>query len=102
MEWRSKPGWQIIAEIARAMGGGGFGFTSPEEVWNEVRALCEGRGMTYGRLDERGLQWPCPGEHHPGTTILHRDSFAAGQRAPLQAVDYRATPKASRRSIRSR
>jgi formate dehydrogenase major subunit len=90
----SKPDWQIIAEIARAMGSGGFAFTSPEEVWNEVRALCEGaRGMTYARLDERGLQWPCPSEQHPGTAILHRGTFAAGRRAPLQAVDYRPTPE---------
>jgi formate dehydrogenase major subunit len=88
----SKPDWQIICEMARAMGGRGFAFTSPEGVWNEVRALCEGaRGMTYDRLDERGLQWPCPAEQHPGTPILHRDTFAHGARAPLQCVGYRET-----------
>ena len=43
----SKPDWQIICEIARAMGGRGFAFASPEEIWNEVRTLCDGaRGMT--------------------------------------------------------
>jgi formate dehydrogenase major subunit len=88
----SKPDWQIIAEVARAMGGRGFGFTSPEGIWDEVRALCEGaRGMAYARLDERGLQWPCPGETHPGTPILHRDTFALGPSAPLQCVEYRET-----------
>ena len=78
-------------------------FASPEEIWNEVRTLCEGaRGMTYARLDEGGLQWPCPGEEHPGTPILHRDTFAlrAARRAASRRVPPRP-PKSSRRSIRS-
>jgi formate dehydrogenase major subunit len=88
----SKPDWQIICEMARAMGGHGFAFTSPEAIWNEVRALCTGaRGMTYARLDERGLQWPCPAEEHPGTPILHRDTFADGPRAALRPIEYRET-----------
>jgi formate dehydrogenase major subunit len=88
----AKPDWQIISETARAMGGRGFAFATPEDIWNEVRALCDGaRGMTYSRLDERGLQWPCPGEQHPGTSILHRDTFAHGPRAVLQPLEYRET-----------
>jgi formate dehydrogenase major subunit len=88
----ANPDWQIISEIARAMGGRGFAFASPEQIWNEVRALCDGaRGMTYARLDERGLQWPCPTEQHGGTAILHGDTFALGPRATLQPVEYRET-----------
>jgi formate dehydrogenase major subunit len=90
----SKPDWQIIAEIARAMGHQGFGFSHPEEIWDEVRRLCAGaRGMTYARLEVGGLQWPCPAEDHPGTQILHRESFAGGLRATLRCVDYRPTPE---------
>jgi formate dehydrogenase major subunit len=90
----SKPDWQILCEIARAMGGRGFSFEDPEEIWNEVRALCLGaRGMSYARLEEGGLQWPCPDEQHPGTPILHRERFAHGPRAPLQPVEYRDTPE---------
>jgi formate dehydrogenase major subunit len=90
----SKPDWQILCEVARAMGVSGFNFTSPEEIWNEVRTLCEGaRGMTYARLDTGGLQWPCPAEDHPGTQILHRDTFAVGPRAALRPVEYRPTPE---------
>jgi formate dehydrogenase major subunit len=86
----AKPDWQILCEIARAMGGRGFGFASPEEIWNEVRTLCDGaRGMTYARLDEGGLQWPCPSEQHPGTPILHADTFPVGPRAQLRAVEHR-------------
>jgi formate dehydrogenase major subunit len=90
----SKPDWQILSEVARAMGADGFQFKGAEVIWNEVRALCAGaRGMTYARLDERGLQWPCPAEDHPGTTILHADRFAHDGRAPLRPVEYRGTPE---------
>jgi formate dehydrogenase major subunit len=91
----SKPDWQILSQIARAMGGRGFAFATPEDIWNEVRTLCEGaRGMSYARLDAAGLQWPCPSEEHPGTPILHVDTFAVGQRAALQKVEPRETPEA--------
>jgi formate dehydrogenase major subunit len=88
----TKPDWQIMCEVAREMGGTGFAFTSAEEIWNEIRAVCEGaRGMSYERLDRSGLQWPCPSDDHPGTSILHRDSFSHGGRATLQCIEYHAT-----------
>ena len=88
----SKPDWQILCEIARAMGGRGFDFANAAEIWDEVRALCEGaRGMAYDRLDKTGLQWPCPTEDHPGSPILHIDTFPLGPRARLHAVPYRPT-----------
>ena len=88
----SKPDWQILAECARAMGSGGFDYEGPEAIWDEVRALVPGaRGMTYARLDAGGLQWPCPAEDHPGTAILHRETFTGGPRATLRRVEYRAT-----------
>ena len=94
----SKPDWQIIAEIARAMGARGFEYPGPEQIWDEVRTLCEGaRGMTYARLDIRGLQWPCPADDHPGTQVLHRDAFASGARATLRCVEHRPTPEATTR-----
>jgi formate dehydrogenase major subunit len=89
----SRPDWTIICDLARAMGHPqGFVFASPEEIWNEIRAGCEGaRGMTYQRLDRAGLQWPCPSETHPGTPILHVDAFASGARAPLRILQYEPT-----------
>lgn len=57
----------------------GFDFTNPEEIWNEIRAGCEGgRGMTYQRLDRAGLQWPCPSESHFLTTGRSLYEFNAG------------------------
>jgi formate dehydrogenase major subunit len=34
------------------------------------------------------LQWPCPTEDHPGTTILHARSFPSGPRAPLKRIEF--------------
>ena len=92
----SKPDWQIVAELARTMGHRGFAFDGPEDIWNEVRKLCEGaRGMTYERLDRAGLQWPCPAVDHPGTSILHLDRFGDSESATLQRLDYRPSPEST-------
>jgi formate dehydrogenase major subunit len=112
----SKADWEIICAVAKAMQWSaehcsapmpgenpsramlgaplqsGFDFASPEEVWNEVRAVWKaGAGISYARLEHGGLQWPCPGEDHPGTTILHTESFPHGPRAPLKRVEFAAT-----------
>ena len=44
------------------------------------------RGSKHG-----GLQWPCPTEDHPGTTVLHAKSFPSGPRAPLQRIEFTAS-----------
>jgi formate dehydrogenase major subunit len=91
----SKPDWQIICEVARAMGKGEhFAFHSPQEIWEEVRAVWPaGRGITYDRLDRGGLQWPCPAESHPGTSVLHTETFPVGPRAALRRVEFVPTPE---------
>ena len=91
----ARPDWQILADVARAMGKGAFfPYRSAEEIWDEVRAVWPaGRGMTYRRLDERGLQWPCASEGEPGTERLHVTEFAAGPRVRLQPLVYEATPE---------
>ena len=87
------PDWKIVGDVARAMGfGSAFRYTSAEEIWDEVRQVWKaGAGMSYARLDRQGLQWPCPDETHPGTTILHTDSFPGSKTAPLVCLDYKAS-----------
>lgn len=89
----TRPDWEIICAVASAMGkGDAFAFATPEAIWNEVRAVWKaGRGISYARIEHEGLQWPCPSEDHPGTDILHWDSFAVGARARLRSIDYRPT-----------
>jgi formate dehydrogenase major subunit len=69
-----------------------FSYRSAADVWDEIRQLWPaGAGMTYRRLDRPGgLQWPCPDEEHPGTSLLHRDTFAGlGRRTTLHRIGYR-------------
>ena len=91
----SKPDWEILCLVAHAMGKGQFfQFNSPEEIWSEVRRVWKaGSGLRYARLEEGGLQWPCASDEHPGTQILHTETFPIGKRAGLRLIDYQATPE---------
>ena len=90
---QSKPDWEIICALAKAMGRSQFfSYNSAEEIWNEIRTVWPaGSGITYPRLDDGGLQWPCPDETHPGTEVLHAESFPIGKKAALRRILYRAT-----------
>jgi predicted molibdopterin-dependent oxidoreductase YjgC len=82
----------IIEEIARRMGAD-WGWTTAEDVWNEVRTLSPVHaGMSYARIEELGgIQWPCYDETHPGELFLHSrlwEDPVPGNRVPFQAVDH--------------
>ncbi len=92
----AKPDWEIISRVARAMGRtDGFEYASAEDIWNEIRRVWPaGAGITYPRMDASvGIQWPCPSETHPGTTILHERAFPHGPRATLRRIAYTPTPE---------
>ncbi|MFH1328708.1 MAG: formate dehydrogenase subunit alpha [Candidatus Bathyarchaeota archaeon] len=75
----SKPDWMIICELAKRLGAKtGFNFSSPEEIFNEMRNLTpQYSGITYERLSRlSGINWPCPSEDHDGTPILYTSKFA--------------------------
>jgi len=92
----SKSDWEIICQMARAMGKGEFfAYESAEEIWGEVRTVWKSvAGITYPRIDKAGLQWPCPSEDHPGTTILHESSASSGKHFALRRIEYRPTVEA--------
>jgi formate dehydrogenase major subunit len=89
--------WEIVCGVARAMGHDKvFSFESAEEIWNEVRGVWKaGAGISYARLENGGLQWPCPDMAHPGTRILHTETFAGSKTAPLQCVGYQKSAEAA-------
>ena len=47
--------------------------------------------ITYERIENGGLQWPCPDVDHPGTEILHEHSFSNGVAAALRRIKFRPT-----------
>jgi len=76
----SRPDWLITCQIARRMGSKGFDFAHPSQIMEEIAALTPSYGgISYSRLDNGGLQWPCPTQNHPGTPILHTKQFARGK-----------------------
>jgi formate dehydrogenase major subunit len=92
---QAKPDWEIVCAVARAMGKSDlFDYDCAESIWNEVRKVWKaGSGISYERIEQSGLQWPCPQKTHPGTTILHRDSFPIGKKAALRRIPYEPTPE---------
>ncbi|MEA3469607.1 MAG: molybdopterin dinucleotide binding domain-containing protein [Thermodesulfobacteriota bacterium] len=43
--------------------------------------------MSYERIEDQGITWPCPDADHPGTPILHEGGFPRGK-AWLSAVTW--------------
>jgi formate dehydrogenase alpha subunit len=73
------PDWRIVCEIGRRFGSGGFQFSSPSEVMDEMAALAPiYAGISHARADREVLRWPCPAKDHPGTRILHTQKFTKG------------------------
>ncbi|MBL1075637.1 bifunctional nitrate reductase/sulfite reductase flavoprotein subunit alpha [Nocardia sp. 2] len=62
----ARPDWQLIAQVATAMGFPGFDFASSAEVFDEIRRFANPatgydlRGVSYEALREGPMQWPCP------------------------------------------
>jgi len=109
-------GW-VICNLAQRMRAGGFEHSGPDEVMQEIaRLVPDYHGISHRRLqaegllvarpdpsnplpiqllysdkEYRGLQWPCPAEHHGGTDVLYAGGFPAGK-ARLAAPDFRAVP----------
>jgi formate dehydrogenase alpha subunit len=83
---------EIITRLFRLLGVRAD-YDSPADVMNEMSAVTpQYGGVSYQRLDEEGdLRWPCPGMHHPGTPILHTESFTRG-RGQFTVVDYEPAP----------
>ena len=84
----SKPDWQIISELMQAMGYDSH-YTHPQEIFDEMRSLTPAyAGITYARLENEALQWPCPDEQHPGTPVLHVGGSVRG-RARFEPAQHR-------------
>lgn len=74
----SRPDWQIIAELSTRMGYP-MHYESPSQIMAEIAATVPFYGgISYERLGDDGLQWPCPTLDHPGTPVLHTDRFSRG------------------------
>jgi predicted molibdopterin-dependent oxidoreductase YjgC len=71
-------------------------YPSPKEVWDEISSLVPMLGgINYARIEQNGIQWPCPDVKHAGTKFLHEGKFPRGlgkffvlpYRAPAESPD---------------
>jgi predicted molibdopterin-dependent oxidoreductase YjgC len=83
--------WRIVIELANALGADWSEYETVEDVWNEFADLAPlWSGIRYDRIEEVGLQWPCPDREHPGTQYLHAPAPALpGGRGRFFPVEYR-------------
>lgn len=82
-----KTNWQAISALAAKMGFT-FDYSEPEEIFKEIAEFVpQYSGISYDRIDETGLQWPCTSPDHPGTPFLHLGSFTRGK-GLFQAVEH--------------
>jgi formate dehydrogenase major subunit/formate dehydrogenase alpha subunit len=69
----------IIMDISKRMGYP-MQYGSPEEVLEEFGTLWPPlAGITYQRIEKKGIPWPCPSQDHPGTPYLYKDGFPKGK-----------------------
>lgn len=77
----AKPDWQIISAIAGRLAGdkAAWEYDSPAAIMAETAAITpQYAGISHKRLENGGIQWPCPTADHPGTKILHLGKFSRG------------------------
>ena len=60
-----------MVAFANALGAG-WEYESAEQAWDEFADLAPNwSGIRYDRIEEQGIQWPCPDRNHPGSRFLY-------------------------------
>ncbi len=82
------PDWRVVCEVSTRMGYP-MAYEHPSEIMDEIARLTPMfAGVSYDRLDgHAGLQWPVLSSTHPGTALMHQETFPKGK-AHFVAVDY--------------
>ena len=82
--------WQVLSRLSTLMGYQ-MHYNHPSEIMDEIAGLVPiYGGISYDRLKEKGIQWPCPTKDHPGTTTLYTDLFSRpGGLAKFVALDHK-------------
>lgn len=82
--------WEILREVAKRMGRSIGEYESESEIFEEMASVTPiMSGISYERLEQEGIQWPCPSQDHPGTPTLFLEKFnTPSGRARLNPVEY--------------
>ena len=89
----TKADWQIICELAKAMGAEkDFAYKNAEEIFGDIaKNVPVYAGITYAKLEKpEAIQWPAAGGVF-GTAVLYADKFATKDgKGAFAAVEYKA------------
>jgi formate dehydrogenase alpha subunit len=78
----------IIMELANMLGYE-MRYNYMSEVFREAGKVWPAvAGITYGKIEKIGIQWPCPTLDHPGTPYLFKVGFPRGK-AAFTPIKYR-------------
>lgn len=84
--------WQVISKLSTLMGYP-MNYSHPSEIMDEIASLVPiYGGISYERIEKKGIQWPCPTKDHPGTTTLYTDLFSRpGGLAKFMVLDHKGS-----------
>jgi formate dehydrogenase alpha subunit len=80
--------WQIVSRVATKMGYS-MGYDDAGQILDEIASVTPiYGGMSFDRIEDIGLQWPCPYKEHAGTRYLHKGKFTRGK-GKFHAVQFK-------------
>ncbi len=87
---QARQDWEIVAEIAKRMGKPLGNYQNESDIWDEIAMVAPiFAGISHERLENKGIQWPCPDKNHPGTATLFTEKFnTPNGLGKLHPVDY--------------
>ncbi|MGQ0573095.1 MAG: formate dehydrogenase subunit alpha [Pseudonocardia sp.] len=93
-----KQEWQIVAEIAQAMGYP-MHYDSSAQIMDEIALTTPTfAGVSFAHLDEVGsVQWPCNAAAPNGTPTMHVDGFVRGRGRLVETVYVPTRERSSRK-----
>lgn len=84
----AKPDWWIAAQVARRMGLKGYGWSTPIEIWDEIRGRdAKLRDLTWDALlkaGTSGLRWPSVNGQAPARMFSDEWEKVMGKRFPTK------------------
>ncbi len=80
--------WEILSELLTRLGLEA-NYNNAEDIFKEMASLTPiYAGLDYDRIDDNGMQWPCPTSNHPGTKYLYKDGFTKLGKAIFTPIEH--------------
>jgi formate dehydrogenase major subunit len=92
-----KADWEATVMLSNALGYP-MDYSHPSEIMDEIARLTPTfKGVSYQKLDEGSIQWPCNDETPDGTPIMHTSEFVIGKGRFVITEYVPTTERASRK-----